>query len=74
MLEVCECNKLYNINEVILLQLECKYREEFYLHSLIQQQSVTNEIMKYKELLDEGILTEKEFTIKEKELLRKLRK
>lgn len=49
------------------------------MHSLIQQQqqqqeSITNEIMKYKELLDEGILTEKEFTIKEKELLRKLRR
>ncbi|WP_443663231.1 SHOCT domain-containing protein [Clostridium sp.] len=36
------------------------------------QQRVTAEIMKYKELLDEGIITEEEFSIKEKELLRKL--
>jgi len=36
-----------------------------------QQQKVTDEIMKYKELLDDGIITEKEFSIKEKELLRK---
>ncbi len=40
----------------------------------MEQQSVTDEIMKYKELLDEGIITEKEFTIKEKELLRKTNK
>ncbi|MBZ9607888.1 hypothetical protein G9F73_008715 [Clostridium estertheticum] len=32
---------------------------------------VTDEIMKYKELLDERIITEEEFFIKEKELLRK---
>jgi hypothetical protein len=31
----------------------------------------TDEIMKYRELLDEGIITEEEFSIKEKELLRK---
>jgi len=36
-----------------------------------KQQDVTVEIMKYKELLDEGIITEEEFSIKEKELLRK---
>ena len=36
-----------------------------------QQQKVTDEIMKYKELLDEGIITEEEFSIKKKELLRK---
>jgi len=36
-----------------------------------QQQKVTDEIMKYKELLDDGIITEKEFSIKKKELLRK---
>jgi len=36
-----------------------------------QQQNVTDEIMKYKELLDEGIITEKEFSIKKKELLKK---
>ena len=33
------------------------------------EQKVTAEIMKYKELLDEGIITEEEFSIKEKELL-----
>ncbi|HEY8805336.1 MAG TPA: hypothetical protein VIM42_09590 [Clostridium sp.] len=38
------------------------------------QQRVTAEIMKYKELLTEGIITEEEFSIKEKELLRKLLK
>ena len=48
---------LYNIIEVMLLELEWN------------QQRVTAEIMKYKELLDEGIITEKEFSIKEKELL-----
>jgi len=36
-----------------------------------KQQKVTDEIMKYKELLDEKIITEEEFSIKEKELLRK---
>ena len=35
------------------------------------KQRVTDEIMKYKELLDEGIITQEEFSIKEKELLRK---
>jgi hypothetical protein len=38
---------------------------------MIEQQSVTDEIMKYKELLDELIITEEEFTIKEKDLVRK---
>ena len=38
------------------------------------QQRVTAEIMKYKELLDEKIITEKEFSIKEHELLRKIAK
>jgi len=37
-----------------------------------QQQKVTDEIMKYKELLDEGIITEREFSIKKKQLLRKI--
>ena len=37
-----------------------------------KQQRVTDEIMKYKELLDDGIITEEEFSIKEGELLRKL--
>jgi hypothetical protein len=37
----------------------------------MEQQSIKDEIMKYKELLDERIITEEEFTIKEKELLRK---
>ena len=49
----------YNIIGVMLLELEGK------------QQKVTDEIMKYKELLDEKIITEEEFSIKEKELLRK---
>ena len=35
----------------------------------MEQQRVTDEIMKYKELLDEGIITKEEFSIKEKELL-----
>jgi len=51
---------LYNIIEVMLLELEWN------------QQRVTAEIMKYKELLDEGIITKEEFSIKEKELLRKI--
>ncbi|MCB2296078.1 SHOCT domain-containing protein [Clostridium algoriphilum] len=34
-----------------------------------KQQRVTDEIMKYKGLLDDGIITEEEFSIKEKELL-----
>ncbi|MCB2295406.1 SHOCT domain-containing protein [Clostridium algoriphilum] len=34
------------------------------------QQRVTDEIMKYKELLDDGIITEEDFSIKEKELLK----
>ncbi|WP_253206012.1 SHOCT domain-containing protein [Clostridium estertheticum] len=33
------------------------------------KQIVTDEIMKYKELLDEKIITEEEFSIKKKELL-----
>lgn len=52
----------YNITEVMLLDLEWN------------QQRVTAEIMKYKELLDEGIITEEEFSIKEKELLFSVRK
>jgi|GEM_PF-6932807 len=38
---------------------------------LCSQQKVTDE-MKYKKLLDEKIITEEEFSIKEKELLRKI--
>lgn len=38
-----------------------------------EQQSLLNEIVKYKDLLDEGIITEQEFTIKEDELLRKMK-
>ena len=37
-----------------------------------KQQSITGEIMKYKDLLDEGIITEKEFLIKKEELLWKI--
>jgi len=48
--------------EVMLLELEWT------------QKRVTAEIMKYKELLDEGIITEEEFSIKKKELLSKLTK
>ena len=33
------------------------------------QQRVAAEIMKYKELLDEAIITEEEFSVKEEELL-----
>ena len=40
----------------------------------VKQQSITDEIMKYKKLLDEGIITEKEFLIKEEELLWKIMK
>jgi hypothetical protein len=36
------------------------------------EQRVKDEITKYKELLDEGIITEEEFSIKKKELLRKV--
>jgi len=39
-----------------------------------KQQRVTNEIMKYKALLDEGIITEEEFSIKKKELSFSIRK
>ena len=49
-------------NEVMLLEIEWN------------QQRVKMEIMKYKELLDDGIITEEEFSIKEKELLRKIKK
>lgn len=38
----------------------------------IKQQSIKDEIMKYKDLLDEGIITEKEFLIKKEELLWKI--
>ncbi|MCB2295781.1 SHOCT domain-containing protein [Clostridium algoriphilum] len=38
------------------------------------QQRVTDEIMKYKELLDEGIITKEEFSVKEEELLFSIRK
>lgn len=37
----------------------------------MKQQNVADEIKQYKELLDEGIITEEECSIKEKELLRK---
>ena len=40
----------------------------------MEQQSIKDEIMKYKELLDQRIITKEEFTIKEKELLRKSNK
>ncbi|WP_281418695.1 SHOCT domain-containing protein [Clostridium frigoris] len=33
------------------------------------QQRVADEIMQYKDLLNEGIITQEEFSIKEKELL-----
>ena len=33
------------------------------------QEIVENEVMKYKELLDDGIITEEEFSVKEEELL-----
>ncbi|MCJ7690175.1 MAG: SHOCT domain-containing protein [Clostridiaceae bacterium] len=36
-----------------------------------KQQRITDEIMKYKDLLDEGVITKKEFSIKKEELLRK---
>ena len=42
---------------MILLELEDK------------KQKITDEIMEYKELVDEKIITEEEFSIKEKELL-----
>ncbi len=38
------------------------------------QELVETEIMKYKDLLDEEIITEKEFFIKEKELLSNLKR
>ena len=44
------------------------------LESKDKEQGITDEIMKYKELLDEGIITEEEFSIKKKKLLRKYRK
>ena len=53
-------NNKYNVIGVMLLELEGN------------QQRVTDEIMKYKELLDDGIITKEEFSIKEKELLRKI--
>ena len=40
----------------------------------MEQHSIKVEIMKYKELLDERIITAEEFNIKEKELLRKFNK
>ena len=38
------------------------------------QELVENEIMKYKELLDGLIITDEEFSIKKKELLKKITK
>jgi len=38
------------------------------------QKIIENEIMKYKELLDGLIITDEEFSIKKKELLRKITK
>jgi len=38
------------------------------------QKIVENEIMKYKELLDGLIITDEEFSIKKKELLKKITK
>jgi hypothetical protein len=38
----------------------------------IKQQSIKDEIMKYKDLLDDGIIKEKEFLIKKEELLWKI--
>lgn len=49
-----------NIFEVMILELDDK------------QQSIKDEIMKYKDLLDEGIIIEKEFLIKQEELLQKI--
>jgi len=43
--------------------------EVMLLESEDKQQRITDEIMKYKELLDDGIITEEEFSIKKKELL-----
>lgn len=40
----------------------------------VNQQRLTDEIMEYKELLDEGIITEEEFSVKEEELLFSIRK
>lgn len=51
-----------NIFEVMILELNSK------------QQRLTNDIMGYKELLHEGIIIEKEYSIKEKELLFFIRK
>ena len=34
-----------------------------------KKQKITDDIMEYKELVDEKIITEEEFSIKEKELL-----
>lgn len=34
---------------------------------LMEEQNIADEVTQYKELLDEGIITEKEFSIKEKE-------
>lgn len=39
-----------------------------------EQQSVTDEIMVYKDLVDEKIITEKESNIKKKELLGEINK
>jgi hypothetical protein len=44
------------------------------LESEDKKQKTTDEIMKYKDLLYEKIITEEEFSIKEKELLRKYKK
>ena len=39
-----------------------------------EKQSVTDEFMEYKDLVDEKIITEEEFNIKKKELLREINK
>jgi hypothetical protein len=52
--------KADNIIEVMLLKLEWN------------QQRVTAEIMNYRELVNKKIITEEEFSIKKKKLLKKL--
>jgi len=51
-----------------------RFYEEVRVLELEWTQKIENEIMKYKELLDGLIITDEEFSIKKKELLKKITK
>lgn len=56
-------------NDLALLDTISQFNPEQLLSQAPQTVSATNEIRKYKELLDDGIITQEEFETKKKELL-----